>query len=461
MSFLDRWVQRLGYALAKDNGPQQQALPEFVLGAGAAAVWSAELADPSIYANQAARYQKSWLCYACVRLIAESGARAKFQVSKNKNGEAEAIADHPLVELLHHPNPFTSQFELFESTLASLELTGNAYWYLHLEDGADQPSQIWVMRPDRTQPIPDKDKFISGYKYSVNMAKPVTFKPEEIVHFKRYHPLKDYEGLSPIEAANYAMATDIAAETSSQSFYENAMRVSAVLESEREQVDPRQRRMIERYFKDTYTNPKEAYKPLFLWGGWKYQQLSMTPRDAEYVEGRKLNRTAIFAVYGVHPGLVLAEDVNLANALVAERVFAQFTMQPKLSRIAQRVNLEVMPLYGDEAEFGFVDVVPRDNEFDLQKRASYLDRAVYTINEVRQMEGLGDVEGGDVSLPQYLVQIGGGMPQPGGLSLPAKTKVWALIGNGKKEEPERIVIALPEGKEVVEAERSDPFQDYP
>ena len=44
--------------------------------------------------------------------------------------ERIGIANHPLEQLLANPNPLTSRFELFEQTLGSLELHGNAYWFL-------------------------------------------------------------------------------------------------------------------------------------------------------------------------------------------------------------------------------------------------------------------------------------------------------------------------------------------
>jgi len=458
MSLLDKFAKSLGY-FARKQEVEKPIVPDFMREVGASARW--EISDPSLYENQAQRYTRSWLCYACVNLIAQFGASAELVVTKELSDEA--ILDHPFLALLSHPNPFTSRFELLESTLASMELTGNSYWYLSL-DAVQRPNQIWLMRPDRTQVVPDKDFFISGFKYTVN-ARPILFPPKNVVHFKRFHPLKDYDGLSPIEAGNYAMATDIAAEKSSQSFYDNAMRVSAILENPKEYIEPKQRKLIEQWWKEAYTGPEKAYKPLFLWGGWKFSQLSMSPKDAEYVEGRKLNRTAILALYGVHPGLLFSEDVNRANAVVAEQMFSRITMAPKLERIAQRINLEVMPLYEDGSKVKFVNVVPEDRELEMEFHKTYLDRAAITINEVRRDLGKEPIEGGDVTLPQFLAALQTPSIETisGGLSLPPKSKLFALIGEDNArflEGPQQM--ERPKEKEVV-AERPRPFRwaDYP
>lgn len=447
----------LGFDIrSKQQEQSAPTVPAWMQLSGAGDVFGDDLANPAIYETQASRFTRSWLCYACVTLISQYGSSISIEVKKE--GEDDPIADHPFVHLLNHPNPFTSRFELIESTLASLELTGNAYWFLHQDEKTNIPTQIWVMRPDRTQPIPDKKMYIKGFKYTVN-SQEITFSPEEVVHFKRYHPLKDYEGLSPIEAGNYAMSTDVAAEMSAQSFYSNSMRVSAILTSEREEVDPRQRKLMEQYFRETYTEPKNAYKPLFLWGGWNYSQLSMTPRDAEYVEGRNLNRKAIFAIYGVHPGLLFAEDVNRANALTAERMFARLTMSPKLERIAQRINLELMPFYGDESFVKFVNIIPQDRELELKYHTTYgANMPVLTINEIRKDLGRDPLSGGDVTVPEFLTQNQPPMPVPG-LSLPPRSKVYALIGNGHEQKEQMPYLVLP-GEEV-EAGRPESFRNYP
>ncbi len=134
MSIFDRAAGFMGYTAKADPVSRHNSIPSF-LGAGASPWWSdKEVVDPSLYAVQAERYTKSELVYACVNKISESGAMAQMDVFE-KMGGAEPIKRHPFEELMDRPNPWCSRFQLMEGTLGSLELTGNAYWYLHPEEG--------------------------------------------------------------------------------------------------------------------------------------------------------------------------------------------------------------------------------------------------------------------------------------------------------------------------------------
>lgn len=93
-------------------------------------------------------YQQSPWVHLAVSRIAEAAALVPLNVSRLDGEQQVAIERHPLEQLLDNPNPSMSRFELFESTLAYLELTGNAYWFL-AGDRLGRPAEIWVLRPDR------------------------------------------------------------------------------------------------------------------------------------------------------------------------------------------------------------------------------------------------------------------------------------------------------------------------
>jgi hypothetical protein len=69
-------------------------------------------------------------------------------------------------------------------------------------------------------------------------------------------------------------------------------------------------------------------------------------------------------VFGIHPGLMESEDVNLANAKVAEHVTRKHTLRPLLTRIADELTDNVLPFYDLPAKARFVNVVPQDEELE-------------------------------------------------------------------------------------------------
>jgi len=362
-----------------------------------------DVTDNLIYANQALRYTRSDLVYMCVNRVAEMAAMqaTKLQLF-DANSERDIITgwptkpadEHPFMELWDSPNPWNSTFEFVEKQLITMQLNGNAYW--HLDDGekpveqndhqklverTKEPVALWAVRPDRLTIKPSATEYIDGYLYELDGSK-IMFKPSAMTHFKRYHPLKDYEGLSPIEAANYASSSDLAAQIQNAALFKNGMRLGGVIESDRESVSPDQVRAMREYLKDTYTgDPSKAHQVAFLWQSFKYRDMGMNMRDIEFIEGTKLNRMRIFGIFGVHPAVILSEDVNRSNAEVGEYMTLKYTVAPSLERIAATMTMMINTVYEggtENIEAHFEGVVPQDEALEAEvadKRA----RAVKTL----------------------------------------------------------------------------------
>jgi HK97 family phage portal protein len=392
------------FGLRPKSAPRRArpALPDFWHAIGAGGAWGSGIPDPSLYAGQAAYYTRSPAFYAAVNRIAEAGAMAPAGVFASPAPDAAPIPDHPLLDLLRRPAPnmewlSLDRFSLVESILASLAVTGNAYLYLGGRRSPTQPpAMLLPLRTDRLAPVGSQETGLAHYTYAID-GKEWHISPADVIHLRRWHPLNDWVGLSQVEPAYFPLATDQAAQRHNWAVFKNQARLSFVVESDQSHVDPAEKELMEQYILETFTgDPLKAGKVAFFWSGFKARDVGMNLRDAEYTEGRKLNRTDILMTTGVHPALLMAEDVPLANARVAEYLFAKYTLLPALMRIQNRFNAELTPLYGEGHELRFLDVVPRDIEQELREQEAYLDRGVMTPNQVRRARGWEPVPWGDV-----------------------------------------------------------------
>src|SRR5690606_4155244 len=162
-------------------------------------------ADPAFTAHTRVYEQSPWV-YVAVNRIAEAAALVPLRVFRLEGERRIEVERHPLEDLLDSPNPYLSRFELIEQTVGMLELCGNAYWFL-AGDGQGTPVEIWTLAPDRITIVPDDSRYVKGYIYEID-GKRIPLEPEEVIHFKRWHPANDYYGLSALEAARLAVASD-------------------------------------------------------------------------------------------------------------------------------------------------------------------------------------------------------------------------------------------------------------
>lgn len=331
---------------------------------------SVDMTSPRVYE------QSPWV-YIAINRIAEAGALVPLHVSQRVGEQSVGIDAHPLEQLLTMPNAVTSRFELFEQTLGSLELTGNAYWYL-VGDAYGLPREIWVLRPDRVTIVPDAVNVVRGYLYAID-GDYVPLDALEVVHFKRWHPSNDYYGLSPIASAQTAILSDKHMANWNRNTFGQDHAVPAGIVNIKDFISDTDFERIKQEWRNNYggTNRKTA----FLRGGAvEWQHIGLSHTDLDFLQGRKAQRDEILNIFGVPVGLV-SENATEANAKVAERMFIERTLYPKLVRIAQKITQELLPFYGDNLIAQFEDIRPTDTQARLDEiRTAY---PLLSINELR------------------------------------------------------------------------------
>jgi len=333
---------------------------------------------PLAAASYARLYQQSPWVYVAVNRISEAAALVPLRIFRQSAAGRAEISDHPLLRLLNAPNPHLSRFELIEQTVGALELTGNAFWYL-AGDAHGRPVEIWPLPPERVSVVPDSARYLRGYVYELDGQR-IPLEPEEIVHFRRWHPSSDYYGLSALEAARLAVSSDRAmAEWNYQTFgQENG--VPAGIVSIREFVSDADFERVKRDWKASYGGGQR--RTAFLRGGGiEWHDIGLSHHDLDFLKGRQAHRDEILHIFGIPTGLI-SDNATEANATVAERLFIERTLYPKLVRIAQKITADLLPFWERSGEAAFDDIRPADAQARLAE--IHAASAALSINEIRE-----------------------------------------------------------------------------
>lgn len=86
-----------------------------------------------------------------------------------------------------------------------------------------------------------------------------------------------------------------------------------------------------------------------------------------------------------------------SNAEATDYVFSKRTIKPKMTRLVEQLNEFLLPMFpdGENLLLGFEDPVPEDMENKLKLYDNGLKNKWLTPNEVREMQNLEPLEGGD------------------------------------------------------------------
>ena len=303
---------------------------------------------------QTAAYEGSPWVYVAVNRIAEAAALVPLRVYRLDGERRIPQEAHPAERLLAAPNPFLSGFELLEQTLGALELTGNAYWFL-AGDAAGRPAQIWPLRPDRVAVVPDERAHVRGYVYTLD-GRDIPLEAVEVIHFRRWHPRSDYYGLSALDAARIAVQSDSAMARWNRDTFSADRAVPAGIVSLTEFVSDADFERIKREWRELRRAGAAHGLPARRRGPVAEHRPQPAGRG---LPGRAaLQPRGDLQVFGLPLGL-LSENATEANASIAERVFIERTLWPKLVRLAGKLTAELLPFWGPDLLAEFDDIRPR------------------------------------------------------------------------------------------------------
>jgi len=138
--------------------------------------------------------------------------------------------------------------------------------------------------------------------------------------------------------------------------------------------------------------------------GFKYQRITITPDEAQFIETRKFQAEEICRIYNVPPVLVqLPSQTTYNNVEQQNLMFARHTISPWTKRIEQEIDRKLIQSFERPeiySKFNMNDL----HRGDLAARTNYyqqmLQSGVMSINEVRSKEQMNPVEGGDVHTVQ-------------------------------------------------------------
>lgn len=330
--------------------------------------------------------------------------------------KVEEVLDHPFIDLMKNVNEFDNEFDLLESLFLFQELTGNAYWNILHNPATGQPEQIWTLKPQYVKVVPDKVKYIRHYEYSVNFGEKQIIKPKDMIHFKYINPKTSFYGLGPLGACIVAVDLGVNMNMLETALFENRAipDTALVLPSEAGAMNEPEEKRVKKKWKQAFGwNRKKAGNMVVLQGGAKLEQMMLSPREMNYLQGRKASKEEVAAVFGVPMSMLTSESVNRANAEAGDAQYMKKTVQPRLRKVEQKMNEQLLPMYEGQGLFVVFDnPVPEDKEFQLKEKELNIKVGFTSINEERQKEGQEPAEWGDVPyLPSTLIPIGS-MPEP-------------------------------------------------
>lgn len=338
--------------------------------------------------------------YACVRILAESVSSLPLILYRRKGKGKERADDHPLYSIMHdQPNPEMTSMVFRETSMGHLGLWGNSYSG-KASNGAGKV-QLWPLRPDKIEV-----KRIDGNLwYLYNKSGGIQPIPRrDILHIPGLS-YNGISGLSPIGQAREAIGIAFGAEETAARFYGQGMRAGGVF-THPEQLGKDALENLKQSIKDSIGGSGKFHNPLVLEEGMKWEQLTIPPNDAQFIETRKWQLEEVARCYRVPLHLLGHLDRMSYNNVEQLGIdFVVHTLRPWLIRTEQNYNQQLLTEKERKAGYFFehkIDGLLRgDSKSRNESYATAVQWGWMSRNDVRELENLNPQEG----LDTYLVPL--------------------------------------------------------
>ncbi len=335
---------------------------------------------------------------ACVTLIARSLASVPLVLyRRTANGGREPAEDHPLYWLLHDvANPAQTAFEVRQQLFVSALLYGNGY--AEIEWGADgYPAALWPLSPEQVQPWVSSDRRliyqVNGDTFGVDSR--VRWLSDRQIHHVRGLAVQGLIGLSPLRAAN-AVGLAMATEEFGSRFFAQGARPGFLLSHPGELSDKAFQRL-----QASWDNGggEAAHKTRILEEGIKVEKIGVSPDEAQFLETRAFQVAEICRIFNVSPGLVGAQETQTYASAEQDLIrFRELTLGPWAKNHEAALKRDVL-IEEEQAEYFTEYKLSALQMTDLKTRYEAhqigLLTGFFTQNEVRAIENMNPVEGGD------------------------------------------------------------------
>ena len=320
--------------------------------------------------------------YSIVHRISESTSQVGWKLYRQSSDrrrvyEAQTssteVTSHAALDLWNRPNPWDTRQSLVEASQQHLDLVGEFWWVVVTDPRAPTlPLELWNVRPDRMAPIPHPTQFISGYLYTGPSGEQVPLSVGEVIQVKYPNPLDPYRGLGPVQAILVDLDAARYSAEWNRAFFLNSAEPGGIIEAPNKLTDDEFNEFTQRW-KEQHQGVAGAHRVAIL-EGMTWRDRTISQRDMQFVELRKVSREVIREAFGIHGHVLgISDEINKANAEAGQTSFGKWIVRPRLCRIKEAVNTRLLPMFGTTGSglaFDHDDPEPPDRESDDRERTS-------------------------------------------------------------------------------------------
>lgn len=389
---------------------------------------SPELVDAVKWGNTdggyGAVYRSQPSVYTVVEFIAWQVSQVRLKVYQRKGAtEREPLSDSTLQQLLDHPAPGLTYQRWMHALVADMCVFGNAY----SEKIENEDSRALLPTPPFTV-TPVGGSLVQAKAYDIQLGTKGARRiaADRMFHPRRYNPDDLRIGVSPLEPLRQILRDEREALIANYDMWQKQGRIPGYL-LRPEGAPPwsdDDRKRFRADWQNAHAGRGNTGKTAVLEDGMTFKEGAWSPKEAEFIEGRKLTLETVARALNVPVSLLgLSESATYASQKEFHRQLYVDTLGPWFRLIEAEIAESIVPWFTADDSIYVEFNVEEKLRLSFEEQAEALRQAVgvpwQTVNEARALSNMPRVEDDQFDIPAKPANvIYGGAGAPGEAPMP-------------------------------------------
>lgn len=336
--------------------------------------------------------------FACVRLLADTVSTLPADTYVRDGGERRP---YPAPDWLSEPDVGVTRQDFLQQVVTSLMLDGNAFIQV-LRSGAGVAALV-VLDPTRIEVRRNRES--RRPEYVVDQGQTV-LPSADILHITDLRRPGDLRGVSRVAELRQTLGLARALDEFASRFFGNGSTTTGIIEYPGNLTEEQARDLVDG-FEAGHKGLRRAHRPGVLSGGAKFQKTGVDPESAQMLGSRQMAVEEIARIFGVPPHMIgLTTPGAMSYASVEQNAiqFVTHTLRPLVTKIESALS-RLLP--GDAfVRFNMDGLLRGDSISRAQYHSTALQAGWETVNDVRRIEDLPPVDGGDqIRVPLANIEV--------------------------------------------------------
>lgn len=340
------------------------------------------------------------IVYTCVSLLSRTVASLPLILYRRLERGKERATDHALYRVLRDlPNPEMTAYDLHACLMSHLALWGNAYCEI-VRNGNGDVIELWPIAPQRVS----WKRLAPGkllYEIEVDGTR-VPLRGDQVMHLRTLSA-DGKKGYSFISQAREEISLGIAAREYGSRFFGQDGRPGGVLTHpgslSQDALD-----RLRSSWEAAHSGLTNSHRVAILEEAMTFTPTTLPPEDMMFLQTRDFTRKEIAGWFHIPPHMVgdTERSTSWGTGIESQaQGFLTFTLVPWLTSWQQEINRSLLTPIEREtyfAEYLTNALLKVDTQARYEAYAKGRNWGWLSVNDVREIENLNPIEGGDVYL---------------------------------------------------------------